>query len=622
MGLFMMLAATSAASASQASLVQIIDTSQFSPSSPDPAGIVYLEASDTFIVSDSEVNEMSIFTGDNLFEMTPDGFLTDTLTTTSFSNEPTGVAYNAANGHLFFTDDNAREIFEVDPGSDGIYDTSDDVVTSFDTSVFNSRDPEGITFDTWDEVLFIVDGNYSEVHRIDPGPNGIFDGVPPMGDDETAYFDTFSLGVKDPEGIAFNPDNGNLFIIGEPIDSVAEVTIEGDLVRIIDISAAPAVMPGGLAYAPSSVNPSEMNLFITDRGVDNNDDPNENDGKVYEMSLPYVTPGNMPPTVSAGSDQTITVPDDAVLDGTVLDDGLPEPPGQVITTWSQLSGPGTVTFMDVNAADTIASFSTIGTYALRLTADDGELKASDEINIVVTGPSGELVTEIRVSASTDDAEERDTGNISRGSSDLEFVFDRGGDQTVGIRFNEVEIPREAEILYAYVQFQVDETNSVATSLTIQGQDSDNAGKFLSSNNNISSRSRTAAAVSWAPVAWTTVGEAGIDQRTPDIASVIQEIINRSGWSSGNSLVIIITGTGERTAESFDGDPTAAPLLHVEYTTDLSDTSAPVWDGLTVGLGSAADTTTGGSVTVEFDTASDDIASGMRPTGPITRSWWM
>jgi hypothetical protein len=30
------------------------------------------------------------------------------------------------------------------------------------------------------------------------------------------------------------------------------------------------------------------------------------------------------------------------------------------------------------------------------------------------------------------------------------------------------------------------------------------------------------------------------------------------------LVIIITGTGERVAESYNGDPNGAPLLHVEY----------------------------------------------------------
>jgi hypothetical protein len=46
--------------------------------------------------------------------------------------------------------------------------------------------------------------------------------------------------------------------------------------------------------------------------------------------------------------------------------------------------------------------------------------------------------------------------------------------------------------------------------------------------------------------------------------VIQEIVNRPGWTAGNSLVLIVTGTGERVAESFDGEADAAPLLHVEY----------------------------------------------------------
>lgn len=72
--------------------------------------------------------------------------------------------------------------------------------------------------------------------------------------------------------------------------------------------------------------------------------------------------------------------------------------------------------------------------------------------------------------------------------------------------------------------------------------------------------------SWSPPPWTTKGEAGPDQRTPDITPVIQEIVNRPGWASGNSLALIITGAGKRTAKSYNGDQAGAPLLHVEYTT--------------------------------------------------------
>ncbi len=61
-----------------------------------------------------------------------------------------------------------------------------------------------------------------------------------------------------------------------------------------------------------------------------------------------------------------------------------------------------------------------------------------------------------------------------------------------------------------------------------------------------------------------MGAAGPDQQTPDISSLIGEVVNQGGWSSGNSIVIIITGTGSRVAEAFDGVPAAAPLLHIEY----------------------------------------------------------
>ncbi len=75
------------------------------------------------------------------------------------------------------------------------------------------------------------------------------------------------------------------------------------------------------------------------------------------------------------------------------------------SAWSKASGPGTVTFSDPNAPITTASFSTVGNYVLRLTADDGELVSSDDVNITVTGDNGELSTEVRVAASADDAEE-------------------------------------------------------------------------------------------------------------------------------------------------------------------------------------------------------------------------
>ncbi|HXV59609.1 MAG TPA: hypothetical protein VEK15_02860, partial [Vicinamibacteria bacterium] len=197
------------------SLVQTIDTSQFSPPSPDTSGVVYLPSTDSLLLVDSEVNETPLYAGANVFETTLTGSLFDTFTTLSFSDEPTGVAYNPESGHIFISDDNIVEVFEVDPGADGQFGTGDDLRDQFDTAVFGSHDPEGVTFDTWRGDLFIVDGMNDEVYKISPGANGVFDGVPDDGgDDQVVSFDTSSLGITDPEGIAFDSHYGHLYIVG------------------------------------------------------------------------------------------------------------------------------------------------------------------------------------------------------------------------------------------------------------------------------------------------------------------------------------------------------------------------------------------------------------------------
>ncbi len=110
------------------------------------------------------------------------------------------------------------------------------------------------------------------------------------------------------------------------------------------------------------------------------------DKNIWFSSL-YPLTTNRPPRVDAGTDQTVTLPDSAVLDGTVTDDGLPDPPAEVTTSWSKVSGPGVVTFVNSIEVDTTVSFSKPGTYVLRLTANDGELDGSNEVTItVLTGP--------------------------------------------------------------------------------------------------------------------------------------------------------------------------------------------------------------------------------------------
>jgi hypothetical protein len=135
-----------------------------------------------------------------------------------------------------------------------------------------------------------------------------------------------------------------------------------------------------------------------------------------------------------------------------------------------------------------------------------------------------------------------------------------------MRFTGVAIPQGATITAAWIQFQVDEVSTATTVVTVVGQASDDAAGFTTTTGNLSGRPRTSASVGWTPPAWTVAGARGADQRTPDLSALVQEIVAQGGWVSGNDLVLMISGTGSRVAESVDGGATRAPVLHIEYRT--------------------------------------------------------
>lgn len=194
--------------------------------------------------------------------------------------------------------------------------------------------------------------------------------------------------------------------------------------------------------------------------------------------------------------------------------------------------------------------------------------------LIVTIPSSEVY---RVSASDDDAEEGDDGPgvLDIDSSDLEIVDDHEDDpsrrQTIGIRLTNVNIPQGAEILSAHLQFAVDEgdKNTDPFDVTIFGEASGDPESYAPVDFNISSRAKTAASVNWKDIPFWTLEEegepGGPNQRTPELAAVVQEIVDRDDWAEGNAMAFIIQGgEGQRTAESFDGNADLAPALYVTF----------------------------------------------------------
>jgi DNA-binding beta-propeller fold protein YncE len=166
--------------------VFIYDTTAFG--CPDPAGLTYDPLSGRLFLVDSEVDEDPFFSDTNMFSLDTQGNFLEGFSLTGFSEEATGVAY--------------------------------------------WRDPG-----TGAESLFITDDEEQSVCRVSLDNPGV----------KLAEFSTLAFGCTDPEDIAVNPMNGNLFIIGELTRTIYETTQAGELVSSI-VLPAKLKRPEAIAY--------------------------------------------------------------------------------------------------------------------------------------------------------------------------------------------------------------------------------------------------------------------------------------------------------------------------------------------------------------------------------------
>ena len=190
-----------------------------------------------------------------------------------------------------------------------------------------------------------------------------------------------------------------------------------------------------------------------------------------------------------------------------------------------------------------------------------------------TPTSAATFLNLQVNANTDDADQQEFGTMYRAgcTSDSSAgnacvkTSDAGTTSRYwgGLRFNAVTIPQGTTILTATLEFYVTSSTYDDPKFDIYGQAADNPGTFQATAHDIDGRSRTTAYTTWSADGIGTGWITG-----PDIAAVVQEIVNRGGWASGNSLVLILKPYDAATEEfrwrSYDSGDGAAVKLHVKY----------------------------------------------------------
>jgi hypothetical protein len=129
--------------------------------------------------------------------------------------------------------------------------------------------------------------------------------------------------------------------------------------------------------------------------------------------------------------------------------------------WSKVSGPCTVTFAEPTAVDTTATFSQLGTYVLRLSANDGELVGSDDVTVNVTDTT--TVTKsfqdgVSSYAGTLDTRIRSSFPDDNYGANTTLLVDASPPSTALFRWDLSEIPSGSQIVGATITLTATEAS--------------------------------------------------------------------------------------------------------------------------------------------------------------------
>lgn len=199
------------------------------------------------------------------------------------------------------------------------------------------------------------------------------------------------------------------------------------------------------------------------------------------------------------------------------------------------------------------------------------------LRITFTPPAGTTAVSLQVAASADDAFESSTGVVTLTDP---LVASDAVDEWMGWRWDNVTVPPGATIVAASLFVVVDGTTNDEPDHAFYAEDADDAAQFTTGSNDISARSRTTATVTWSSADLaannTKLADGGTGWfQIPDVKTLVQEVVDRGGWASGNALVIVCQGSADSARDlgifAYDDATTVAARLEILY----EDAAAPV-----------------------------------------------
>lgn len=306
--------------------------------------------------------------------------------------------------------------------------------------------------------------------------------------------------------------------------------------------------------------------------------------------------------------------------------------------WTMLDAAGTLTDASGNSRPlTLGTGNTPTTAATSPTLGGavnlGTVSANMAVTATVAGPAAGTLLNLSVVSGSDDGGES-SGTVTLTSNSLLIT----STQVNAVRYQNVTIAPGSVIELAAMTFVDSNTKHNDANMRASAHDVDNAPVLSTATNGISTLVKTTATADWVNIDLFT--DTTTPRESTNFAAVVQEVIDRPGWQSGNALTMILDGLNSGNnllAKSFEVG--AAPSLRIIYTpaVALGTLTAGTKVGASVTLNQThqitakASTAVGArvskSTTVAWDGddllswGRDDINPDENPTGTVVTSTW-
>lgn len=168
----------------------------------------------------------------------------------------------------------------------------------------------------------------------------------------------------------------------------------------------------------------------------------------------------------------------------------------------------------------------------------------------------------QVDEQDNNAEERSNGYQSTGT---ELTFRESNNEYTAVRFKNINLPQGATVLNAYLEFTAYQNGtSSGAKMTIRGANQDSPSDFSPyPRYTLRNKPKTSASVNWSNISsWFRNGV----YQSPPVTAIVQEIVDRVGWDSGNQMMFIMSdfSNARRGGYTYNGKPSGATRLVIEF----------------------------------------------------------